>query len=643
MKQFYKYFIYLGMMAGLYACASMGQPDGGPYDETPPRFVAASPTPNSTNVVKKKVSIEFDENVKLEKASEKVIVSPPQNEPPEIKVSGKKVLVHFLDTLRDSTTYTIDFGDAIVDNNEGNPLGNFAYAFSTGELIDTMEISGTVLNAENLEPIKGIQVGLHLNLNDSAFTKLKFDRISRTDSRGHFVIKGVKADAKYRLYALMDANQNYIFDAKTEQIAFHDSLIVPKMEGAVRYDTVWNEVDTLKIDTIVKVGYTRFMPDDIVMLAFKEKSTVQYLVKSERDKLNRFSLFFNAEADTLPKLKGLDFDEKKLLVENNIDNDTLTYWICDSTLAEQDTLTLELTYLATDSLGKLMPQTDTLAMMNKIPKERRITMAKEAAEKAEKERKKRLKRGDSTQVVEKKFFAMNVEAPSSFDLNSNVRLKFDEPVASIDTAGIHLEHKVDTLWKPVPFIFRKDTVVHRKYEILANWEPANEYKLTIDSAAFVNIYGLHTDKSENTMKVKTLEEYSSLFLNIVGVEKGGIVQLLNSSDEVVREQPVTDKNTCDFYFLKPDTKYYIRMFIDRNGNGVWDTGLYEEKLHAEEVYYFNKVWSMKANFEFEETWNVEEVPLIKQKLDELKKQKPEENKKIQDRNKERAKKLGRKP
>ena len=145
------------------------------------------------------------------------------------------------------------------------------------------------------------------------------------------------------------------------------------------------------------------------------------------------------------------------------------------------------------------------------------------------------------------------------------------------------------------------------------------------------------------MKVKTLEEYSSLFLNIVGVEKGGIVQLLNSSDEVVREQPVTDKNTCDFYFLKPDTKYYIRMFIDRNGNGVWDTGLYEEKLHAEEVYYFNKVWSMKANFEFEETWNVEEVPLIKQKLDELKKQKPEENKKIQDRNKERAKKLGRKP
>ena len=192
----------------LYACASTGTPDGGPYDETPPKFVRATPEPNATNNKRKKIAIEFDEFIKIENAAEKVIISPPQTEMPEVKASGKRVLVEFFDTLRDNTTYTIDFGDAIVDNNEGNPMGNFSYAFSTGEIIDTMEVSGTVLNAQDLEPIKGIQVGLHSNLNDSAFTSLPFVRISRTDSRGHFTIKGV-APGKYRIYALKDGNQNY--------------------------------------------------------------------------------------------------------------------------------------------------------------------------------------------------------------------------------------------------------------------------------------------------------------------------------------------------------------------------------------------------------------------------------------------------
>ena len=143
-----------------------------------------------------------------------------------MKTSGKRVLVEFFDTLQENTTYTIDFGDAIVDNNEGNPLGQFSYAFSTGDRIDTMQVSGTVLNAENLEPIKGIQVGLHKNLNDSAFTTLPFDRISRTDSRGQFTIRGI-APGSYRIYALMDRNQNYLFDSKTEVIAFQTPSLYP--------------------------------------------------------------------------------------------------------------------------------------------------------------------------------------------------------------------------------------------------------------------------------------------------------------------------------------------------------------------------------------------------------------------------------
>lgn len=640
MKPIPKYIALLLVIIGFYACASTGMPDGGPYDETPPKFVRATPEPNATNNKRKKISIEFDEYIKLDKASEKVIISPPQNEAPEVKVSGHRVLVEFFDTLRENTTYTIDFGDAIVDNNEDNPLGNFAYAFSTGEHIDTMEVSGTVLSADNLEPVKGIQVGLHKNLEDSAFVKLPFDRISRTDSRGHFTIRGV-APGKYRIYALMDGNQNYLFDSKTEAVAFLDSLVVPDMRPDVRQDTVWNELDTLAYDTIYEVHYTRFLPDNLILRSFKEENPMQYLVKSEREQLNRFSLYFSAKADTLPTIKGLDFDEKDaFIIESNPRNDTIRYWIKDTVMCERDTLTFQMDYLATDTLGQLVPKTDTLRMVNKIDKKRRMALAEEAMKKEEKERKKRAKKGD-TLKVEPKFFAMSVDAPSSLDLNRNIVLKFEEPVEHIDTAAIHMAVKVDSLWEDIPFILMADSVVLRQYQILADWQPGQEYQLKIDSLGIKGIYGLYTNKVENQLKVKTLEDYGTLYLNIVGAGPHAVVQLLNSSDGVVRQQPVTDKNTCDFYFLQPSTKYYIRLFNDDNNNGVWDTGNYAEKRQPEEVYYFPKVWEMKANFEFEETWDIHAVPLDKQKLDEIKKQKPDEAKKIKDRNKERARKLGR--
>lgn len=642
MRPIPKYIAILIVIIGFYACASTGMPDGGPYDETPPKFVRANPEPNAINSKRKKISIEFDEFIKLDKASEKVIVSPPQNETPEVKVSGKRVLVEFFDSLKANTTYTIDFGDAIVDNNEDNPLGNFAYSFSTGESIDTMEISGTVLNAADLEPVKGIQVGIHKDLNDTAFSKIPFDRISRTDSRGHFNIKGI-APGTYRVYALMDGNQNYLFDSKTEAIAYLDSLVVPSMEGAVREDTIWNAIDTLAYDTIYKINYTRFLPDNLILRAFKEENPLQYLIKSERPQLNRFSLYFSAKADTLPTLKGLDFDEKDaLVIESNLRKDSLLYWIKDTTLCERDTLTLQLTYLATDTLGQLVPKTDTLRMVNKINKERRLAMAEEARKKEEKERKKRARKGDTLRV-KTKFLSMNVDAPSAFDLNRNITLKFEEPVAHIDTSAIHMAVKIDSLWEDIPFIFQTDSILPRQYQILADWQPGKEYRMQIDSLAIQGLYGLYTDKVENTLKVKTLEDYGTLYLNITGAGPHAIVQLLNSNDAIVRQQPVSRQNTCDFYFLQPNTKYYIRLFNDDNQNGVWDTGNYEAKRQPEEVFYFPKVWEMKANFEFEETWDVQDIPLDKQKLDEIKKQKPDEAKTIKDRNKERARKLGRTP
>ena len=622
-----------------YSCASMGTPDGGPYDEMPPKFVRSTPSLRAVNVKNQKFELEFDEFIKLEKASEKVIISPPQLEQPEIKVVGKKVVGELFDTLKEATTYTIDFSDAIVDNNEGNPMGHFTYSFSTGASIDTMEVSGTVLNAEDLEPIKGIQVGLHKNLNDSALTTLPFDRVSRTDSRGHFIIRGV-APGKYRIYALMDGNQNYLFDSKTEMVAFSDSIIVPSMMPATRQDTLWK--DTLTIDTIKTVGYTRFMPDDIILRAFKEENTRQYFSRSQRDKENHFILKFSAKADTLPTLTGLNFDSTDaFIVEPNEGNDSICYWIKDSLVYQMDTLALQMDYLYTDTLDQLVPKCDTIYLANKLTREQREKLAKKEAEEKEKERKKKEKKGETIEPEKIAFLKMDVDAPSAFDVNRNIALSFEEPVSRIDTSAIHLNVKVDTLWVETPFLFVADSLLPRKYEILAEWEPEKEYQLKIDSAAVVGLYGLHTNKVEQTLKVKKLDEYGTLLFNLEEAPSTSVVELLDNGGKVLRQQRISPENTADFYYLAPNSKYYVRLFNDRNGNGKWDTGNVEKGAQPEEVYYFPKVWEMKANFEFEETWNIHATPVDKQKLDEIKKQKPEEQKKIKNKNQERAKKLGR--
>ena len=269
------------------ACASIGRPDGGPYDEDPPVFAGSSPAANAINVTDNRVVLEFDENIRLENAFEKVVISPPQIEQPQIKYSGKKITVQLEDSLIPNTTYSIDFNDAVVDNNEGNPLENFAFVFSTGNSVDTLGVSGTVLNAADLEPIKGIMVGLHKAGDKEAFTKRAFERVARTDSRGRFTIKGI-APGEYSIYALSDANGNYFFDQKSEAVAFAAATVSPGAERRMRNDTIWR--DSITVDTVRVVEYTHYYPDDIVLRAFKEDFYMQYLVKSPRVEHSNFTL-----------------------------------------------------------------------------------------------------------------------------------------------------------------------------------------------------------------------------------------------------------------------------------------------------------------------------------------------------------------
>ena len=217
-------FIYVWMLTAValfYGCARMGSPDGGWYDETPPRVVSSTPEDKGVNVKANKITINFNEYIKIEDAQNKVIISPPQLEQADIKAAGRRIIVELKDSLKESTTYTVDFSDAITDNNEGNPMGNYTFSFSTGDHIDTLEVGGYCLNAADLEPIKGILVGLYdyASYDDSLFHTTPMMRVSRTNASGRFTIKGV-APGSYRIFALQDADGDYVFGQKSEMIGF---------------------------------------------------------------------------------------------------------------------------------------------------------------------------------------------------------------------------------------------------------------------------------------------------------------------------------------------------------------------------------------------------------------------------------------
>ena len=620
------------------SCARMGSPDGGWFDDDPPKVVSCVPADKSTNVSSKKITILFDEYIKLEDATNKVIVSPPQLEVPEIKAAGKKIIVELQDSLKENTTYTIDFSDAISDNNEGNPMGNFTYCFSTGEQIDTFEVAGYVLDAKNLEPIKGIMVGLYDDLADSAFKTKPMLRVSRTDSRGHFSVKGI-APGTYRVYALQDMDGDFRFTQKSEMLAFSHDTFEPSSKPDVRTDTVWR--DSLHIDALLQVPYTHFLPDDITLLAFTHVQTDRYLLKSERKEAQIFSMFFSYGDSILPVIKGLNFEaDNAFVIEANEKKDTIHYWLRDTTLINQDTLRMEVSYRMTDSLGVLIQQTDTLEALAKVSYEKRQKEFAKEYEKWQKEQEKKKKREEKyDSIYPVKLLQPTINIPSSIDPDTKISIEMPAPLARCDTSAIHLYSQIDSVWYESTCVFQPVEHSIRKYEILADWRTDTEYSLEIDSAAFEDIYGLVSTSYKKGFKVKSLDDYSTLTLKLSGVADSLlVVQLLKSSDNPVKEVRAKDGKAV-FTYVTPD-KYYIRAFEDLNGNGIWDTGDYDADLQAEAVYYYSREIECKAKWDVTQQWNLTSTPRYRQKPSVITKQKPDAAKKLKSRNAERAHKLG---
>lgn len=593
------------------SCASIGSPSGGDYDFDPPKVLSSTPIPNQTFVKSGKVQIIFDELVQIEKPMEKVIVTPPQRNFPIIRAQNNRVIVELKDTLLANTTYTIDFTDAIVDNNEKNALENFALSFSTGEVVDTLSISGKVLAAHNLEPVSGIYVGIHSNLSDTAFTKLPFKRISRTNELGRFTIKGI-APGEYKLYALDDVNRDYKYDNPAEAIAFLETIIVPTVEGAVREDTIFNK--DLTVDTIRTVNYTKFLPDNMVLRSFTSDFKRQYLQKHERLTDDIISIYFGAPT-VMPKIEPLDIPygiSEWSILERTAGNDTLKFWITEKAIASMDTINLRVSYSKTDSLNLLQPVTDTLKFINRTKK------------KVEPKDDKKKGKDKEPEIT---FLALNTNIAQTFDVYRNIDIEFDLPVKDFEKGKIHLGQKVDSTYSNVDYTLTQDSLNPRKYQLQHKWKFGEEYRLAVDSGAVHSYSGLWNDKLETLFKIKKLDEYGSFIFYMSNLPDSipAFVELLDKSDKAMYQATVKD-GVASFEFINPGI-YYARVIVDNNGNGKWDTGEYSEMRQPEMVYYYSKALDLKPFWEIKEYWDVLWAPLDKQKPLDITKNKPKDDEK----------------
>lgn len=629
MKELLKrYILIFGIPATILliaACANMASPTGGAYDLDPPKVVKSSPGFNMTNYTKNRIELEFDENVVVDKPSEKVIVTPPQQRNPIIRSVNRKVRVELQDTLLANTTYTIDFTDAIRDNNEGNVLENFSYSFSTGDKIDSLAISGRVVNAEDLEPLKGIFVGLHSNLNDTAFTKTKFERISKTNEKGEFTIRGV-GEGRYRVFALDDNTRKYMYQNMGSAVAFWDSIVEPYSVPAIRQDSVFKKDKKTGFniyDTIVDVNYTRFMPDDLVLRAFVSNVKRKYLQNVDR-KENRLHVHFGAPTE-LPILEPLSFSADKdwYVLERYATNDTLTYWIKDKDILAIDTLSFRMSYLQTDSLN----QDHWISEVVKFA---------ERGRKKEKEDKKKKKKDDEEPEIV--FLNMKSDIAGSWDVYSDINFEFDEPLITDFAEKIKLEKLIDTTFTRVDdFIITIDSLNPRKYSLRYRWNYGEEYQLSLDSASLIGYSGLWNDKYSQQFKVKSKDQYGEIAISLPGIgDLPAYVELVDKSDKPYRKIRVKREMVL-FKNVIPG-EYFARLIVDTNNNYKWDTGNYFENKQPELVFYCEKKFTLRANWQNDENWPIDVSVKNATKPLEVTKNKPETKKNKQQELEERDRK-----
>ena len=563
------------------SCANQGMPTGGPKDTIPPVLLGTQPGLRATNYKEDEVRLTFNEYIQTSQISEDLVISPPLKKRSSIRTKSKTLIIQFNEPLKDSTTYSLDFKNSVADNNEKNPLKNLRFSFSTGNIYDSLRVAGRVMDAFNLDPIEKALVVLHKNLHDSAVYKVTPDYIAKTDEKGMFMIDNI-APGKYHIFALNDANSDMMYNEGAEAIAFADTLVVPSVDYSEVRDTLVKGVDSLMV-----TGHMVFHPDPFYLREFTEDIFEQYLDSYSRDVQNKCIFVFNESVSDTFGVRLLNTNATNwYIMEPNEKVDSLVMWIADTLVARMDTLVMELSYLKLDSAKQLVIKRDTVDMNFMVNK----------GDSSKKRRKP--KEEEKGPKPAEQFAWVAYPTSTTLELNEDIKITSPEPIKSIDSTMMLLYATDDTLKTPLTFRFKKDTSEYRTYRIEYDWEPEVKYTLQIDSAASTNIYGITSRELTKSFKVREEDYYGSIMLNVTSVKIPMLVQLLKNSkeEEVLQQQVIKKDKTVAFEYLAP-AKYLLKLIYDKNGNGKWDAGSYQDKIQPERVSYINSVIKVRSNWE----------------------------------------------
>ncbi len=619
-------------------CANIIPPTGGPRDTIPPELVSSEPPNYSTRFTGTAIRIEFDEFIQLRNINQQFIITPPQLERPEFRVRGRNLLIDLDTELIPNTTYTLNFGEAIVDLNEGNVLTNFEFVFSTGDIIDSLYYSGIVLNAFNNEPEEGVVVMLYDNLHDSVPYRQMPLYARRTGKDGRFRLNNLRTDT-FKVFALRDAGNNYLYDQPGEEaIAFLEDLLVPgfhpdaagpdflpdtlvseeamtiteeppvtglawqpaEPEMQQEPDTIaaqqqeWaaiqaglHDVDTIPVagDYYDPAPPFGFRTGDTLFL-FKEEAGRQYIRRTERSRPGELLFVFNLPVAPGWLAEPLNFDppENWMLTERNSRNDSIWLWITDAETRSTESLRFAVSYRADGPSDSIRTVTDTINL-NYVE---RTTTRRQAATAEE-------------PVLEVTF---GTAARGNMELNRNLRLSFPSPLNSFDYSLMDLAVIRDNDTVSRSFKLTADSLQIRRYNLITEWLEAEEYRFTALPGAFEDIFGVLSDSLRLVFRTRAKDDYGSIVLNLSGVKGHLIVQLINDRGTVIREAYTGEDTTITFDFLQPG-QFRLKAIFDDNENRKWDTGNYLKGIQPERVLFYHSVIVTRANWSIEENWEFE--------------------------------------
>lgn len=592
-----KYFWLFPLVFLCWNCAQQGSPSGGPRDEDPPVVLESEPMNFSTNFHAKKIRISFDEFIVLDNVNQQLIVSPPMEEQPTVKLKKRSIIIEFEEELLPNTTYTFNFGDAIKDLHEGNKLQNFEYVFSTGEVLDSMSVRGTLKYAETLEvPEEPFTIMLYTDLRDSVPLLDIPLYVGRSNDSGVFSVNNLRPD-RYKVFALKDGNNNLLFDLPSEEIAFLDStllvdanfireLLGDSIAPVMAADTMAIDSSGVGTDSLVHTGpdYTAVYVD---LMLFLEASKIQYISDNQREDRRKLELVFAlplTDTFSYKSLQEAGETAPRFLEHFSRDRDSLTLWIMDSTDYKKDTIRLAIDYTVMDSTEAYITRSDTLTF-------------------AYRERESRSRRGQESQKEEEILEIHTIRNRGNQDLNRDFSFGLDFPLESLNDSLISLFQIPDSVEISTPFEVLIDSLNPYRATLSATWESASKYRLLALPGAISSIYPIPHDTIDLNFTVRDQEFYGQILLTLENVRHRVLVQLISGKD-VLEERMVEADGQYIFPFLSPK-EYTFKFIHDLNGNGKWDTGDYLKKRQPEPVELLPTEIEVRSNWDHEVSLRLE--------------------------------------